>query len=94
MIIGKRILTTHAGSLPRPPQLVELYARRTTAQGSARGRRPRSVTSPLTSTRSSLSRGIVKPDVERGGAVSEPADRDQINSRGNDGRSGGWSNPA
>lgn len=26
MIIGKRILTTHAGSLPRPPQLVELDA--------------------------------------------------------------------
>lgn len=28
MTTGKKILTTHAGSLPRPPQLVELYARR------------------------------------------------------------------
>jgi 5-methyltetrahydropteroyltriglutamate--homocysteine methyltransferase len=29
----ERILTTHAGSLPRPPELVRLYVRR--AQGEA-----------------------------------------------------------
>ena len=29
----ERILTTHAGSLPRPPELVEIYARR--ARGEA-----------------------------------------------------------
>ena len=54
----KRILTTHAGSLPRPPELTRLYVRRARGEPVDRGRDRQAGQAAL--------RGIVRKQIEAG----------------------------